>query len=332
MHQQKNIINLPLLSIIVPVYNSQHYLTRCLSNLEKTIYENYQIILIDDGSTDQSGLICDEYSKKNPRFLTIHQKNKGVSDARNTGLKYALGDFISFHDSDDIISASTYAENMEILINNPNIDFVQFPTYIEETGELLSPEKEEIIKKQHIFPNIIQGGINYLLHSKIFKRELFKSFLFPNQLVAEDRRFMLFCSQNTSCCYISKRGLYTYHYHPSSLTHTKNMGLKYAITFETDWDIYKHFLFLYPQFINIHNDKIYKLLKHNLTLTQHYKEIKRSIFNCLNNYNPPLPLKYLLNKKIPLKQKTFLFLLKIFNIRLFFQIYYSILKFNKKAT
>ena len=89
------------ISVIVPIYNNEKYLSDCIESILKQDYQNYEVILIDDGSTDSSGAICDEYSAKHKQIRTLHQQNKGVSAARNAGLKVANGRYITFVDSDD---------------------------------------------------------------------------------------------------------------------------------------------------------------------------------------------------------------------------------------
>lgn len=89
------------LSIIIPVYNAEEYLDRCLVSVIEQSFSSYEVILVDDGSTDSSPLICDRYSATDPRFRTIHKKNGGVSSARNAGLDLAKGEFIMFVDSED---------------------------------------------------------------------------------------------------------------------------------------------------------------------------------------------------------------------------------------
>jgi len=97
------IINNPLISIIIPVYNAKEYLRRCLDSILRQNYTNIEVLLIDDGSSDGSEAICDEYALLDKRIKVIHQKNTGVSAARNVGLDLAKGDYISFVDSDDWI-------------------------------------------------------------------------------------------------------------------------------------------------------------------------------------------------------------------------------------
>lgn len=104
----------PLISIIVPVYNVEKYIRRCVDSLINQTYKNLEIILIDDGSPDNSGAICDEYAKLDNRVKVIHKENGGVSSARNAGLDSASGEYIGFMDSDDYITPDMY----EVLYNN----------------------------------------------------------------------------------------------------------------------------------------------------------------------------------------------------------------------
>lgn len=100
-----------LISIIVPVYNVERYIDRCIKSITKQTYNNWELLLIDDGSTDNSGKICDLYSKKNSRIRTIHTPNQGRSNARNLGIDKASGEWIAFVDSDDFVSPR-YLESM----------------------------------------------------------------------------------------------------------------------------------------------------------------------------------------------------------------------------
>ena len=111
-----------LISVIIPVYNVEKYLKKCLDSVINQTYKNLEIILVDDGSSDKSGLICDEYTKLDKRIKVVHKKNEGLSSARNTGLDIAKGKYISFIDSDDFVSIYMY-EIMykEIIKNNRDI-------------------------------------------------------------------------------------------------------------------------------------------------------------------------------------------------------------------
>ena len=97
--------NNPLITVIVPVYNVEKYLTRCVDSIINQTYKNLEIILVDDGSTDSSPAICDNYAKKDSRINVIHKQNNGASSARNAALDIASGDYIGFVDSDDYIKS-----------------------------------------------------------------------------------------------------------------------------------------------------------------------------------------------------------------------------------
>ena len=102
-----------LISVIVPIYNVEKYLTKCIESIINQTYKNLEIILVDDGSPDKSPIICDEYAKKDNRIKVIHKKNGGLSDARNYGMSLATGEYISFIDSDDYIDEEMYEKHMK---------------------------------------------------------------------------------------------------------------------------------------------------------------------------------------------------------------------------
>ena len=119
--------NNPLISIIIPVYNTAKYLPRCLDSVLKQTYQNLEIIVVDDGSTDNSPKIIKEYATKDNRIKVIHQKNAGLSAARNTGITKATGKYISFVDSDDEISHNMIKKLFDVLQrNNTDISVCSF--------------------------------------------------------------------------------------------------------------------------------------------------------------------------------------------------------------
>lgn len=108
----------PFLSIIVPVYNVEQYLEKCICSILGQSFGDFELILINDGSIDKSGLLCEEYAKKDKRIRTIHQENAGLSAARNAGIDIAEGEYITFVDSDDWIEPETYETAVEFLQSN----------------------------------------------------------------------------------------------------------------------------------------------------------------------------------------------------------------------
>lgn len=100
-----------MVSIIVPIYNAEQYISKCIESILAQTYRDFELILVDDGSTDMCGKICDEYAKQDSRVHVIHQENKGVSAARNAGISLAKGEYIMFVDSDDFITENMLEKN-----------------------------------------------------------------------------------------------------------------------------------------------------------------------------------------------------------------------------
>ena len=161
----------PKISIIIPVYNVEKYLHRCLDSVKAQSYSNIEVLLIDDGSKDRSGTICDFYEKIDPRFRVFHIPNGGVSNARNIGLDNAGGEWISFIDSDDFISPQ-YIENLlKPIISNEQVEFVHgCGTYFTrgQAGSVIEEFEDEISSDTVKLFNRFKGFVC----CKLFKREL----------------------------------------------------------------------------------------------------------------------------------------------------------------
>lgn len=151
----------PLISIIVPVYNVEKYLSQCLDSILSQTYTNWEAILVDDGSKDNSGKICDEYTAKDSRFKVFHQENGGVSSARNFGIDNARGEWITFVDADDIIAENYISAVKDILIENKcgtvtsssykmtdegkKYPYVEYPDLLLTTGEFVKKELKHYV-------------------------------------------------------------------------------------------------------------------------------------------------------------------------------------------
>lgn len=113
-----------MISIVVPVYNVEKYLKKCLDSVISSSYKDWECILVDDGSKDNSGLICDEYVKKDSRFRVIHKQNGGLSSARNAGMEVAKGKWLMFIDSDDFISPHRIQSLFQCSVEHPDADMI----------------------------------------------------------------------------------------------------------------------------------------------------------------------------------------------------------------
>ena len=202
-----------LVSVIVPIYNVEKYLNKCIESIINQTYKNLEIILIDDGSTDKSGKICDRFEKKDNRIKVIHQKNAGVSSARNTGIDSADGLWIAFIDSDDWVEEN-YIKNL-IENTSKDVDVVQCGYYriVEEKKEQINCAGKLEIKNADEFLN---GCLNPqtaygLCHMKIIRKSIINDIRFNEKIVVcEDALFNIQISRNMKYFKMIKQPLYNY--------------------------------------------------------------------------------------------------------------------------
>ena len=127
-----------LFSIIIPVYNVERYLNKCIESVVKQTYKNFEIILVDDGSPDSCPRICDEWAKKDDRIVVIHKGNGGLSSARNAGIKRAKGQYIGFIDSDDYWTESNFLEKIKDIVTENSVDVILFEyKEVDESGSTI---------------------------------------------------------------------------------------------------------------------------------------------------------------------------------------------------
>ena len=210
------------LSIIVPVYNNENTLARCLQSILKQSFRDYQLILVDDASTDGSGLLCDRYVQADHRVQVIHKKsNVGLSEARNSGIRKAHGEYITFIDADDYIAAGTLEALMEILMVHHEYDMLEYPVW-ERFGH---PRRQHRLQfKATAYDNIDDYWFRCkaYLHSyacnKIYRTVLFSDVRFPVGRKFED--IYTLPQLLSRCNYIATTnvGLYYYCYNPAGIT------------------------------------------------------------------------------------------------------------------
>ncbi len=214
-----------LVSIIIPVYNVEKYLNRCVESVVNQIYKNIEIILVDDGSPDSCGKMCDEWGKKDLRIKVIHKKNGGLSDARNFGLKIATGEYVLFVDSDDWISTSMVKDMVENMEKN-NVDMVICQFYLAYANGKKICKYNNIIENQ-IFD--VRQTIKLLLDDKIitnhiwrklYKRRLLYSNCFPIGMNYEDIYVMPKLIFSCKKIYYTNNPYYYYFQNQNSITNT----------------------------------------------------------------------------------------------------------------
>lgn len=202
-----------LISIIIPIYNVEKYLPKCIENVINQSYKNLEIILIDDGSTDSSGKICDEYKKIDSRIKVIHKKNGGVSSARNIGLDEASGNWISFVDADDWLEKDFCKLLLEnILKEQVDIGICSYNRIVSNNIEIINFHRNEIIDSRNFLNNCLnpQSGFGTCI-MKIYNRLLIDKLRFDENLkVAEDALFNIEMSKNIEKILILNKALYNY--------------------------------------------------------------------------------------------------------------------------
>lgn len=154
----------PIFSIIIPVYNAEEGLRVCLDSIKSQTFSEFEVILVNDGSTDKSPLICDEYSINDSRFKTIHISNSGVSHARNLGIENARGQYVTFVDSDDYIEPNTLSNYLEAFKENDKIDAVKCGYYREITGspkDVISIPTDKVISNKSDLFKLLEDSRYY---------------------------------------------------------------------------------------------------------------------------------------------------------------------------
>ena len=211
------------ISVIIPIYNVEKYLKRCLDSVINQTYKNLEIILVDDGSTDSSGRICDEYAAKDKRIVIIHKENGGISDARNKGLDICTGEYISFIDSDDWIDINYFNILLMYLVNsNSDIsccDYLRTGKYI--TYFAYNKEIEIQMFNKH-------DGLEFYLEkdivsawAKLYKKEIFRELKFPVGKINEDiSTIFIAFSKAIKIVYVNQK-LYFYYKNIESITKSK---------------------------------------------------------------------------------------------------------------
>lgn len=231
------------ISIVVPIYNGEKYLKRCIDSIRTQTFKNWELVLIDDGSDDLSGEICDDYANLDSRIKVSHVINRGVSVARNTGINLSKGDFITFIDCDDWIEKDFLEKSVDA-INRMKVDLL-ITSFVFDNNKghiknIFKGKKEEIFSRENIQKEFFrQNKFAWTVYDKFFKTEIIKKYMFNSKVkIGED---MLFCWQIfKSVKRIGYLPLYKYHYDISaSSTMTSDFSLKWFDGIKVKKKIYK---------------------------------------------------------------------------------------------
>lgn len=306
-----------MFSIIIPVYNSEKYIVKCLESILKQNYNNYEIIVVDDGSTDNSINLIKKINSNKIKILS--KKNGGLSSARNYGVKYANNDYIWFIDSDDYIEPNSL-KKLSNIISKCEYDIVSFQYYKDYgTKKILMVDEND---KNNLYDNVL---INTSACTKIFRTEFYKknSFYFPEGKIYEDLALIPYVLSCTSLLYYFECPLYNYVFRNNSIMNSKvfkenrddkfyaidNLYLLFSknkkyneYNVQLEYLTIKHLLIVYSSEILLYNKKIY----YNRCL---------NVLNYLNNLNK-LWYENCYIKKLSFKARLYIFLFrkKLFKI------------------
>ena len=176
----------PLLTVVIPVYNVEKYLNRCIESILLQEWKNYDILLVDDGSTDRSPQICDDYVKAYDFISVIHKENGGLSEARNTGISQAKGEYVYFPDSDDWLEPDAFMALAEVL-ESQKFDIISFNREFvkgEEDAIVSEPEVTQVFEGKDAFVQMLKHSyITGFANDKIYRKSLFIDNLFAINLL-----------------------------------------------------------------------------------------------------------------------------------------------------
>lgn len=210
-----------LISVIIPVYNKEIYLNKCIDSLINQTYSNIEIILVNDGSTDNSPIICNEYAVNDSRIRVIHSDNKGVSAARNIGIEQANGRYLMFVDADDWVAPDFCGEAIKIISeNDSDIGVFGFFGVDGKSGTIKSEKryKTEQLDNIKALERLLQNDIENYMCNKIFKASAFFDIRFVENMIWEDLEIMYRLFLNCQSVALGEKCTYFYQSNDTSIT------------------------------------------------------------------------------------------------------------------
>lgn len=296
-----------LISIIVPIYNVEKYLKKCIDSILNQTYENFELILVDDGSPDDCGKICDAYAQNDQRIKVIHKKNGGLSDARNAGIEIAKGEYIGFIDSDDYISPDMYKELMRGCLDN-QADIAMCGRYVVSEGyevikkEFVTDSPKKYSSETAIGKLLLWDTCDSAAWDKLYRRSLFDEIRYPVGVMSEDYDVTcrLFAKAN-QIVHVGK-ALYYYVQRNGSIT-KQNFNRR---RFETIYQVYNLASFVDSTYPELNNNMGYFLANHLISLeryslrcndVEYLDEMQKTIHECKKNMGPVIRCVYLTNQE-----------------------------------
>lgn len=307
-----------LVSVIIPVYNTAAYLPACIESVVHQTYSDLEIILIDDGSTDNSLEICMAYAQNDERITVIDKPNGGQASARNLGLDKCTGSYIAFIDSDDTIALDTLEKNVPFLEADTDLDFVQFPIFMKYGSEaqyLRSFSPKVIAGQTNLFKAWIEKDeISWIVCNKIFRKAIFDNVRFPEGMVYEDNYVVADTLDKSNKAMISNHGLYYYFDRAQSTTTSTHSEKKELNTQKVSLRIYESLL-QHPELSTARSIMLNRIINVASSLKKNFN--KQAMDYLPTNLNAGL--KDIKQSGLPKSQQLKMQLLKIIGPKNFFR-------------
>lgn len=297
-----------LISVIVPVYKTEPYLAKCIESILEQTYSNLEIILVDDGSPDNCGNICDEFAKKDSRIVVIHQKNGGLSNARNSALNIAKGNYIGFVDSDDYIASDMFETLFNLAKNHhSNLAMVSFDE-VNENDHIINPKQytnqiQTLDCVHSIKELLIDDKIQNYVWNKLYHRDLFETIRFPEGKSFEDISIMIEVFEKANGIVYFDSPKYHYlkrstsivnaHSHKTIEDHVEVLTKRYQylegkypeIEFYNAYSFFSMMLFFYKNTLVFDFEDLFQKFEEQYPLLIHlYETYKNDILNLLDPY------------------------------------------------
>lgn len=286
----------PKISVIIPVYNVEKYLEKCINSVIEQTYTNLEIILVNDGSTDSSGEICDKYKQLDNRIVVFHKENGGLSDARNYGIERANGEYIAFLDSDDWVDFKYIEILYENLRNyNADISICNFRR-VHDENELLNNNNNIILYNniealQQIYTN--KSVQTIVAWNKLYKSNILKKNRFPKGKIHEDEYLIPILLYSAKIVVYTDKELVYYRQTPNSIMNSKfrleNLDYLYAIEHRNKFFLNNNLIDIYTRGINLYAEQIvrfyYLINKSKLTEKKLLlSKLRGKLIEIKNNY------------------------------------------------
>lgn len=304
--------NNPLVTVIVPVYKVEPYLRRCLDSIVNQTYRNLEIILIDDGSPDNCGVICDEYAEIDKRIKVIHKKNGGLSSARNVGLDVFKGEYVSFVDSDDVVSLDMIEYLYDLLSDNNAEISVCLHEIVRDNHRWISfknVNNQTVTPKECIKKLLYNDGVDTSACAKLYKASLFNNVRYPQGKLFEDiaTTYKLFFNANRIA--LGNEAKYSYILRNSSIVGSSFNEKKLDLLEMTD-EMGRNVLNVYPDLSKaVLRRRVYARFS---TLNQLARCVDRKKEkNCIIKFIKDNTREILLNNEVCLKDKVASILLNV---------------------